>query len=992
MLILKTLFNRSISTNRSREEVCKGFHFEHLDKRYALNADPTGSVTISGTPTEGELLTAETSTLADADGIGTISYQWNRDGRPINGSTGWATQAGGSERDSAYSVSVLGDGSSIVSGRFYDLATFGDTQLTSTGESDAFVAKLDPYGNHLWVTQAGGSSYDEAYSVRVLNDGSAIFCGYFTDIAQFGSLQLTSSGESDAFVAKLDSTGQILWATQAGGGGDEEVHEVAVLDDGSSIITGSFEGVAMFGNQELISAGEKDAFVAKLDANGNFLWATRGGGNSNDQGSSVAVLDNGSVIVSGYFKGSAAFGNIQLISNGSIDAFVAKLTAVGDYLWATKAGGSPASIDDEVYEEAYSVAVLDDGSAIVTGAFEAEAMFGTTQLTSSGSVDAFIAKIDADGNYLWANKAGGNGLDHTRAVAVLDDGSSIVSGRFTGTATFGTTELISNGERDAFVAKFDASGNHVWATHGGGTDYEKAYAVAVLDDGSSIVSGQFYDSATFGDTQLTSNGRSDAYVAKIDKDGLSMDGSAYLLRQADVGSTITVTATYKDGGGTFESMTSAGTSAVTAMNDQPPVRPQLERVREVHIDSSLVGPAPMVFGKSELVGYDTPSFVITHVAAGSTVEKWDAATNQWRDVSTPPTSSSPRHLLQLLQNRIIQKDDQLRWIPKSTGGATQKAFEIIGWDDGSETSEPEGVNVPGAVENLALDLVGDHVLASWDPPISGAAVTNYQLVVAPFPAYIDYSRILDSSQTDHTFTKLPSPVSYAVTVHANSAEGAGEATTVTLSHASYKKTDGTIVDPILDMSGKVLDYDGPNLMPGANLVEANLANADLTDATLSSANLRNAYLTNANLRNAYLANANLAGADLTDATLVGVQSGGITGIPLALPTAGPYGNAQWQLIDGYLIGPVADLTGAILTDSNLSNTDLVGANLTNALLNGVHLANADLYNANLSGADLTDANLLNADLTGVIGSAKYNSATILPAGFDPVAAGWTLVS
>ena len=142
MLILKTLFNRSISTNRSREEVCKGFHFEHLDKRYALNADPTGSVTISGTPTEGELLTAETSTLADADGIGTISYQWNRDGRPINGSTGWATQAGGSERDSAYSVSVLGDGSSIVSGRFYDLATFGDTQLTSTGESDAFVAKL----------------------------------------------------------------------------------------------------------------------------------------------------------------------------------------------------------------------------------------------------------------------------------------------------------------------------------------------------------------------------------------------------------------------------------------------------------------------------------------------------------------------------------------------------------------------------------------------------------------------------------------------------------------------------------------------------------------------------------------------------------------------------------------------------------------------------------------------------------------------------------
>ena len=91
--------------------------------------------------------------------------------------------------------------------------------------------------------------------------------------------------------------------------------------------------------------------------------------------------------------------------------------------------------------------------------------------------------------------------------------------------------------------------------------------------------------------------------------------------------------------------------------DASGVRPQLEQVQEVYIDNSLVGPAPMVFGKSELVGHGTKSFVITAVAAGSTVEKWDAATNQWRDVSTPPTSSNPRQLLQLLQNRIIQKDD-----------------------------------------------------------------------------------------------------------------------------------------------------------------------------------------------------------------------------------------------------------------------------------------------------------------------------------------------
>ena len=357
---------------------------------------------------------------------------------------------------------------------------------------------------------------------------------------------------------------------------------------------------------------------------------------------------------------------------------------------------------------------------------------------------------------------------------------------------------------------------------------------------------------------------------------------------ADQFGTAMITVTAENGGpdnnletpGDNATLTQTFTVVVTEASnepdpDAPENRPQLERVREVHIDNSLAGPDPMVFGKSELVGHGTKSFVITAVAAGSTVEKWDAAANQWRDVSTPPTSSNPRQLLQLLQNRIIQKDDQVRWIPKSTDGVTQKAFEIIGWDDGSEASEPEGVNVPGAVENLEIDIVGDEVQVTWDPPTTGAAVTNYRIHQNP-------TTVVPSTQTSHTFAKVASPASYAVTVHANSAEGAGEATTVTVSTGSYQKIDGTVVDPILDTSGKVLDYDGPNLRLGANLTKVNLKDADLFDAQLTSANLTDA---------------DLNGANLTDATLTNVSS-----------------------------------------------------------------------------------------------AAKYNSATMLPAGFDPVAAGWTLVS
>jgi len=530
--------------------------------------------------------------------------------------------------------------------------------------------------------------------------------------------------------------------------------------------------------------------------------------------------------------------------------------------------------------------------------------------------------------------------------------------------------------------------------------------------------------------------------------------------------------------------------------DAAGVRPQLEPVREVHIDNSLVGPDPVVFGKSELIGQDTKSFVITSVAAGSMVEKLDVSTNQWRNVSAPVTTSNPSELIRLMRLRVIQEGDQIRWIPKSTDGVTQKAFAIIGWDDGSEITEPEGVNVPGAVQNLEIDIVGDEVRVTWDAPTTGAAVTNYAL-----DQQLDLVTVVPSTQTSHTFAKAASPASYSVTVHANSSEGTGEATTVTVSTGSYVWVDGIVIDPIRDTSGNVLNYDGPNLKPGdesgnmtnlENVVlrNADLTNADLTNADLSNADLTGADLTGANLTGAYLTGATLTGADLEGATLntgaynmFGLISGGITGPPASLPT-------DWRFVDGYLIGPNADLyhadlTGANLTGANLSGANLTGATLTGANLTGVALTDAtltgatlagatltdvqsggitgppaslptdyqfingfligpsvqlagwdltgldladmdltgailtyanfdqatltatnlsganlkgatltgaDLTGATLAGADLEGANLSGANLAGVSGAAIYNSETIPPAGFDPVAAGWTLVS
>ena len=185
--------------------------------------------------------------------------------------------------------------------------------------------------------------------------------------------------------------------------------------------------------------------------------------------------------------------------------------------------------------------------------------------------------------------------------------------------------------------------------------------------------------------------------------------------------------------------------------------------------------------------------------------------------------------------------------------------------------------------------------------------------------------------------------------------------------ASYQRIDGSIVDPIQNVSGGDHPYRRNNLEPSAilssaNLTNADLFNADLSFATLSFANLGGANLTSANLSGALLIEASLIGADLGGADLSGA------GLVLSVLSGADLANAN--------------LFNADLSVANLTGTDLTGANLTGATMNAL------LSGANLSGASL--ANATHLALSG--GAALYDLDTdFTGTGFDPVAAGWTLV-
>ena len=217
---------------------------------------------------------------------------------------------------------------------------------------------------------------------------------------------------------------QVSWASKAGGTGEDEGDGISALPDGSSIVTGSFEGTAAFGNTILSSDGESAVFTAKMNADGTWAWATRTGGVEEAWGSGVSALPDGSSIVTGYFIGSTAFGSTTLNSVGDIcgptddpdpcgDAFTAKVNADGTWAWATQTGGSKDAWGN-------GVSVLPDGSSIVTGAFQGTTTFGTTTLTSTGTWDVF-----SGANFTGANLASAN-LTNANLI-----GATLISANFT---------------------------------------------------------------------------------------------------------------------------------------------------------------------------------------------------------------------------------------------------------------------------------------------------------------------------------------------------------------------------------------------------------------------------------------------------------------------------------------------------------------------------------------------------------------------------------
>lgn len=444
-----------------------------------------------------------TFTLADVRADATVLVTFKKQSSVPSLDFSWAKAATGGNVV-GWRVAIDQLGNAFVTGAFNGTVRSGKYELTSVGLSDLLLAKYDPLGNLLWIRQMGGTGNETPAEVAVDTEGNCYITGSFQNTATIGE-SVTSLGGNEVFIAKYDPNGNIVWLRQAGGTGDDFRNGIAVDAAGNAYVTGTFQGAASFGTNTLSASGASSLFLVKYNSRGEIMWltGTKGGGSA----SALIALDRlGNIYLAGGFRGDVSFDHLNIPpADGSNygsddDIYIAKYDPSGQAIWIKTASATGGAA------YATSVAVDAAGNSYITGVFRVgSATFGEYVLGALGKEDIFVAKYNSEGGLQWARQAGGSSHDAGWNIAADAFGNSYVIGSHTHSATFDSEQLGTFGSQDIFIAKYNASGQVVWAKNAGGGGDDTGYGIALDRVGNVYTTGAIDGAAKFG--EITAEGK-----------------------------------------------------------------------------------------------------------------------------------------------------------------------------------------------------------------------------------------------------------------------------------------------------------------------------------------------------------------------------------------------------------------------------------------------------------------------------------------------------
>jgi len=340
-----------------------------------------------------------------------------------------------------------------------------ETALTSRGNKDVFILKLDEFGNYVDVQQIGGVNNDRGYDIAVDSYGNTNTIGFFSgsaNLAPRGTYNRTSWGNKDVFLTRTDPVARAVWIKRLGGTGEDWGWGLTIDNGGNIYAAGAYENIFNIDPAPPLnwnSRGLSDGYVIKFDRDGTYKWGDDFGSSEEDMALDVSDNDIDSIFVTGYFSADAAFGGFNHTSKGLKDIFINKLDYYGQYVWSRQIGGSGN-------DQGLAITVDKSGDIYTTGAFEHIVDFdpGPIEyyLSALARQDIFISKLNNDGKFLWAAGIGGIcnlSDDQGRGVDTDEYGKPYVTGAFAGEVDFdpgpGEYKLTSKAWEDVFVLNIE---------------------------------------------------------------------------------------------------------------------------------------------------------------------------------------------------------------------------------------------------------------------------------------------------------------------------------------------------------------------------------------------------------------------------------------------------------------------------------------------------------------------------------------------------------
>lgn len=381
-----------------------------------------------------------------------------------NMETSWVFSGGSNLDDELTSIEKDASGNIICTGAYWLEATFDNETISTTDNPKGlYILKLNSNGEMMWLRQIDGADLKAVTAIESDQDDNIFICGYFDQELNLGDTIITANGNTDIFIAKYDSNGQLIFAHNMGYKGDTRAVAMSLSPSGKIVLGGFYNDTTIIALDTLpANTTDRDVFVACLDSTGNPLWGRKAGGVHDDELTGIIVDNDENIFATGYLVGVMNLGegiSIQS-SNGNADIYLLKYNIDGTPISAKALGG-------DLVQQTTDIAIFNQ-TILVSGFFQGDMNFDGINLSTNGNINSFVAGFDKQLLTKWAENIDGTGNVFANSIeANLEEGNTVlVGGSFANSIQFNETTYPSNGGFDLFLSTLSMNITNIHSPEG----------------------------------------------------------------------------------------------------------------------------------------------------------------------------------------------------------------------------------------------------------------------------------------------------------------------------------------------------------------------------------------------------------------------------------------------------------------------------------------------------------------------------------------------